>query len=213
MFVTKLLRDKKGQCHSLPLLYLILAEALHVKAWLAYSPEHAYIKTQDAQGTWFNFETTNGHYSTDTWLLGSAYVKAEAMKNKIYLDTLSKRETVAACLVDLAMGYKEKFGFDAFILEAVNKALEYSPRNIYALQLKADYQTYLFRYVVKQLNYPPKSELYRYPKAYELFKIAGDLHNLIDQLGYEEMPQTMYESWLQSFEREKNKQTIQVIKP
>jgi hypothetical protein len=41
MFVTKLLGSRQGQCHSMPLLYLILAEDLGIDARLTYSPGRA----------------------------------------------------------------------------------------------------------------------------------------------------------------------------
>ncbi|MCB6089733.1 hypothetical protein LIT77_13560, partial [Flavobacterium psychrophilum] len=44
MFVTKLLKTGTGQCHSLPLLYLTLAEEIGATAYLALAPKHSYIK-------------------------------------------------------------------------------------------------------------------------------------------------------------------------
>ena len=213
MFVTKLLRDKKGQCHSMPLLYLIFAEALGVKAWLSFSPQHSYIKTQDDKGNWYNFETTNGHYSTDSWLLSSGYVKTEAMRNKIFMDTLSQKETVAACLFDLANTYVRQFGFDKFILQCADKIMEHSPKNVFALQLKSDYYTYLFQYVAQQLGFPPKEQIPQYPQAYALMQKMYEQYRLVEQTGYENMPEDMYQAWLQSFEKERGKQPTKIIKP
>ena len=211
--VSKLLAEKKGQCHSLPLLYLIFAEALDVKAWLSYSPQHSYIKLQDGRGVWYNFETTNGHYSTDSWVLSSGYVKAEALKSKIYMDTLSKRETIAACLVDMANYYTKRFDNAPFVLACLNKALEYCPKNIVALQLKADYYTTLFQYVALQLGYPPKEMLHLFPEANSIFKKYNELYVLIDKSGYQDMPENVYQDWLKSFENQKAQQPIKVIKP
>ena len=50
LFVSKLILSKSGQCHSLPLLYLLLTEQLDAKAYLAFSPSHTYIKFQDEKG-------------------------------------------------------------------------------------------------------------------------------------------------------------------
>ena len=170
MFVTKLLSDKSGQCHSLPLLYLMLANELDIKAWMSYSPQHSYVKLQGDKGIWYNYETTNGNYSADSWVLSSGLVKSEALKSGIYMDTLTRRETIATTLADLAKGYAIKFGFDKFVLDCVNKALEYHPNNVYALQIKADYYTFLFHYVRKQLNYPPKERIHLYPKANDILQ-------------------------------------------
>src|SRR5690606_22632601 len=43
MFVSKLLETGKGQCNSLPRLYLILAEEIGAEAFLSLSPNHSYI--------------------------------------------------------------------------------------------------------------------------------------------------------------------------
>ena len=46
MFVTKLLSTQKGNCHSLPYLYKILADELAAKCWLSFAPNHIYIKNR-----------------------------------------------------------------------------------------------------------------------------------------------------------------------
>ena len=206
MFVTKLMQTNTGQCHSMPLLYLILAEELQIEAYLALSPAHSYIKLKDGMGNWFNLELTNGHYSTDIWLLSSGYVKAEAVKNGLYMRPLSKKETIAHCLIDLVMGYIHKYGYDAFVLQCVEKALEYSPKHISALQLRANYHTYLFEYIAKQLGTPPVNVLPAYPKAYTMYKHVCSLHQHLNNLGYEYIPEEIYEKWLQSLEEKKHLQ-------
>ena len=212
-FVTKLMGNGKGQCHSMPLLYLILAEELGIEAWLSYSPSHTYIKVDDGKGNLLNYETTNGYYTTDVWVQSSGYIKSEALRSGIYMDTIAKREVVAACLADMAKGYAIKYGFDKFVLDCVDKALEYSPNNIYALQIKSDYQTSLFFYVIEQLGRPPVERLSEFPKAYELFLKMHKVYGQIDGIGFEEMPQEEYEKWLKSFETERGNQLKEIIRP
>lgn len=212
-FVTKLLAEKTGQCHSLPLLFLILAEALDVKAWLAYSPQHSYIKLQDKKGAWYNYETTNGHYSSDSWILSSGYINANTLKNHVFMDTLSTRQTIAACLVDLANASIHKCGYNKFALTAAEKALVYHPSNIQALQIKADYYTHLFDFVVQQLHYPPISLLSAYPQAEALYKKMHAQYAVVDKTGYQQIHETVYQDWLKSFDIEKQKQPVKVIRP
>lgn len=212
-FVTKLMGSGKGQCHSMPLLYLILAEEIGVEAWLSYSPSHTYIKVDDGKGNILNYEATNGHYTTDVFVQSSGYIKAEALRNGIYMDTMSKREVIAACLADMAKGYAIKYGFDNFVLNCLEKSLEYSPNNVYALQLKSDYQTSLFFYVIDQLGRPPVERLPEFPKAYELFLKMHEVYGQIDGIGFEEMPQDAYERWLKSFETERSSQPKEIIRP
>lgn len=44
MFVSKLLKTRKGNCHSLPYLYKILADQFNIPCQLAFAPNHIYIK-------------------------------------------------------------------------------------------------------------------------------------------------------------------------
>jgi hypothetical protein len=203
----------KGQCHSMPLLYLILAEEIGVKAWLSYSPSHTYIKVDDGKGNMLNYETTNGYYTTDVFVQSSGYVKAEAVRSGIYMATMSRKEVIAACLADMAKGYAIKYGFDNFVINCIEKSLEYSPNNVYALQSKSDYQTSLFFYVIDQLGRPPVEQLPEFPKAYGLFLKMHEIYGQIDGLGFEEMPQDAYERWLKSFDTEKGKQPKEIIRP
>ena len=46
MFVTKLLASHKGNCHSLPYLYKILADELGASCWITLAPNHAYISNR-----------------------------------------------------------------------------------------------------------------------------------------------------------------------
>jgi hypothetical protein len=213
MFVTKLMRTRKGQCRSMPLLYLILAEELGVKAWLSYSPSHTYIRLQDDKKTWFNLELTNGHYSADSWILSSGFIKSEALKNQLYMDTLSKKELIAGTLNELSRGYIKKFGYDRFILQNAETVLKYHSNNVFALQMKSNWATKRADYVGFQLNYPSKEKLYMYPKAIEILQERNKIYQYIDQIGFEIMPEERYKEWLKSFDKEKAKQPIQIIRP
>ena len=85
MFVTKLLQTNSGQCHSLPLLYLCIAEQLHAKAYLSLAPNHSFIQYFDSKGERKNFETTNGNLVNIIWLMQSNAISSIALKNKTYL--------------------------------------------------------------------------------------------------------------------------------
>lgn len=211
MFVTKLLLTNSGQCHSLPLLYLILAEQMQTEAWLAFSPSHTYVKIKDNNGTFHNIELTNGMFTTEAWIVGSGFVKSEAIRNRIYLDTLSKNQTMANMFVDLATGYTAKFGYDNFVLQCIDTSLKYYPNNINALKVKANYYTVLFNYVGKQLiaKGVTKEELKEYPEAINILQKRNSIYQKIDEMGYTEMPKDAYRDWLQSLEEERLKQEHQ----
>ena len=105
-FVTKLLTSHKGNCHSLPIFYKLIAEEMGEKAWLSLAPNHFYIKLRNKQSGWYNTELTSGNFPSDVWMKSSGYIHLDAIVNGIYMDTLSTRNSVALCLVDLAQGYQ-----------------------------------------------------------------------------------------------------------
>lgn len=209
MFVTKLLTSKSGQCHSLPLLYCILSDELKSDATIAYSPQHSYVKFKDDKGRWCNLELTNGKITSDAWILGSGYIKSEAVKNNIYMHPLTPQEVIASCLFDLAQGYSIKFGFDKFSLDCLNKVLEYQPNNINALMCKADYYTSLFNYVAQQQGRPTLVQLQKDPKAMQIYTKRNQLYEKLDNIGYSEMPAEAYQNWLSSVNDEKGKREHQ----
>lgn len=211
MFVTKLMATGSGQCHSMPLLYLILAEETNTEAYLAFSPSHSYVKFKDKKDTWYNLELTNGRFVSDAWIIGSGYIKAEAVKSKAYMTAISKKETIATLLVDLAKGYIGKYGYDEFVYQCLQASLKYYPDNLYALQTLSDYNTMTAKYVTNQIN-DVKSieELYaKYPKAKEVLEKMYALYDKIDRSGFQQMPDKAYQEWLNSVNEEKNKREDQ----
>lgn len=208
MFIEKALATNSGQCHSLPLLYLMLAEEIGAMAQLAYSPNHSYVKFKDDNGKWHNVELTNGMMTTDAFILQSGYMKAEALQSQIYMQPLTKEQLLSNALFDLAKGYAVKYCYDSFVEQVINKALELDPNNINAQLLKSDYRTMRFMYVQKQLGVSPEN-IYKFPKANQLLNDMYAQYTTVNNLGFEEMPAEAYEQWLGSLQNAKQKQESQ----
>lgn len=218
MFVTKLLKTGTGQCHSMPLLYLTLAEEINAEAFLSLAPEHSYIKFQDEiSKKVYSIELTNGMFSTPSFILNSGYIKAEALQNRMYMQNLSKQELLGYLYADLANGYIHKFGYDGFVEQVVYKALELDPKNVFAQMIKSNYDTKHFEYACSKVGINPrnKEELQRiknYPEIIQLLMKVNHQYKTIDDLGYEAMPAEVYERWLKSVNQEKNKQEDEKMK-
>ncbi|HHG84519.1 MAG TPA: hypothetical protein ENJ82_07210 [Bacteroidetes bacterium] len=199
MFVSKLLESGKGNCHSLPFLYKILADETGAKAWLSLSPNHIYIKARSKKDGWYNTELTSGYFPHDAWLMASGYVHLNAIRNGLYMDTLSKREAIATVLMDLAQGYQKKFGVGdgRFILRACDKVLEVDSTFVNALLLRAETQRkllfgrYGLRYDLAEISDSLRAD----PALESLRGQYEELH----RLGYRRMPDAMYLDWLSSF--------------
>ena len=202
LFVSKLITTKSGQCKSIPLLFLLLVEELGGEAFLSFSPEHSFIKVKNGKGGFYNFELTNGKIMSDALMVASGYIKSEAIRNGIFLDTINQKQVVAQCLVDLANIYRRRFGESEFVLKCANKSLEYFPNNIHGLMLKSNYHTRLFNYMLKSCNAENEEELKKCPKTYKQFQLMHKMYALIDGVGYEPIPEDVYMSWLNEMEKQ-----------
>ena len=206
LFVSKLLATHSGQCHSLPLLYLILCETTGTEACLAFSPEHSYIKFKDSRNNWYNLELTQGRMVTDAFIIGSGFITTEAIKHGIYMKPQNRKQVIAHCLSDLASGYIHKYGYDKFAIQCADSVLKYAPENISALITKSNYYTFCFEYVVNQVGRPPKEVLKtHFPKVYELMENRNNFYRKMDEMGFKEIPKDAYEHWLRSVNEEKMK--------
>lgn len=218
MFVTKLLKTNSGQCHSMPLLYLILAEAIDAEPYLALSPNHSYIKFEDEKGKWYNLELTNGMFTVSSFILNNGFITAEAIQNKLYMQNLSKKEMLSQFYTDLASGYLHKFGYDDFVEKVANKALELNPNSINANMVKSNYNEARLKYVVRKLGINTQTQegrekILNYPEAVEILREMHAQYSIIDDSGFQQMPADAYEKWLGSLkEAEKKEESEKLAK-
>lgn len=208
MFVTKLLDTKQGNCHSMPYLYKILANEIGANAHISVAPNHFYIKHKNKANGWYNTELTSGIFPVDAWLMASGYIHLDAIVNKLYMEALTDKQTMALCLIDLAKGHQKKFGIMAdnnFILKCSNTALKYYPNYINALLLKAETKKKLFENIMIENNAKYPADIFNIPKAKILFAEMTKLYTKIHELGYRKMPEEMYLNWLVSLKEERSK--------
>jgi hypothetical protein len=190
-FVSKLLKTKKGNCHSLPYLYKILCEELGVSAHLALAPNHLYIKHKSEKTGWYNTELTSASFPIDAWLMASGYIRLPAIQHKTYMDTLSMQQSIALCLTDLANGYMKKYPFanNDFVLKCTSVVRKYYPHCINALLLESETYGKQYQYLLK----------YGKEKSVEGQNIMNSLKQVlkkIHDIGYRRMPPKMYFDWL-----------------
>lgn len=207
MFVSNLLMTHKGNCHSLPFLYKILAEEMNVNAHLALAPNHFYIKSKCKRGGWYNTELTSATFPIDAWIMASGYISVQAVQNRLYMDTLSLKQSLAICLTDLAQGYNKRFGVDAnlnFTLKCTELALKYYPNYVNALLFRAETLKLKFDKFAKLHEHDNNSENTK-KDANMIFEEMEAAYVNIHQLGYRTMPKEMYLQWLMELNQEKNK--------
>jgi hypothetical protein len=129
--------------------------------------------------------------------MASGYVTVEAIQNGIYMDTLSNQESIALCMLDLAKGYEHKTRdyYDGFIIKCCDLSLQFFPKNVQAMLLKAETLKRIYERQVKVKN----------PGRKATYQEMEDLYVKLFNLGYREMPEKMYMDWLQSVVKERNK--------
>jgi RHS repeat-associated protein len=197
MFVVKLLSTRTGNCHSLPVLYKILADELGAEAWLSITPNHTYIKQWNDKTGWYNTELTSGRFPYDAEIKNNSYIKHEAIVAGVYMDTLTDKENISYAITDLAQGYIKKFGYDEVQTPVrwLETALVYYPDYPNAIILKSEllkkaYESTMAGKGEKNLLKPKDAESKK--KFEELEKSYFSVH----QIGYRRMPKEMYLNWL-----------------
>ncbi len=211
MFVSKLIATNSGQCHSMPLLYLMIAQQLKAKAWLSISPQHSFIQFPDDNGNLLFYETTNGNIVSAQWMIQSGYINATAIKNKTFLDTFSQKRLWVYCLSDLLMGYMDKFGYDDFAAQMRKKIEQLEPKNLTALIIDENEITKRTMRMIRAAGVKGVDDLPNHPNEYAAYKEMHAAYAMIDGTGYQDMPKEAYERWLKTIEDEKKKQENQEI--
>lgn len=199
-FVSKLLRTGTGQCHSMPLLYKLLADQLGVKAYISMAPNHSFIQVKDRTGRLYRYEATNGHFVSDAFHMTSGYIKAGALKNGAYLDTLTLKQTLASEMLDLALGYEHYYGFDAFVEKCAGLGLKYYPQGMQGHIMAYDAALVRFNRAANKAAPPSFAAAMQIPELKSLWGEVERRKRTLDELGFEEMPKAQYNKWLQSLE-------------
>jgi hypothetical protein len=205
-FVSKLLRTGAGQCHSMPLLYKLLADQLGVKAYLSMAPNHSYIQVMGPDGQLHSYETTNGHFTTDAFYMTSGYVKTAALKSRAYLDTLTLRQTLAYQVTDLAQGYAYYYGEDAFTEKCAKLALQHYPQSVQAHIIVHNAALTQFARAYKAAGSPTKEQAMQLPTLKPLWADVVRSNQALAAIGYEEIPSEQYTRWLKSAQSEQHRQ-------
>ncbi|MEA3064072.1 MAG: hypothetical protein QOJ27_507, partial [Sphingomonadales bacterium] len=90
-------RTRKGNCVSMPVLFMIVADRMGLNVRLAAAPLHLFVRYTDPDRIDHDLEATSGgHEARDVWYRQNLPMSDRAIQSGIYMRTLSRRETVAA---------------------------------------------------------------------------------------------------------------------
>jgi regulator of sirC expression with transglutaminase-like and TPR domain len=129
-------RTRKGNCVSMPILFLIVADRLGLNVHLAMAPLHLFVRYTDPAGVDHNLEATSGgHEARNDWYRTNLPMTDQAIRSGAYMRTLSKRETIAAMattVMDFLLG-ERRYQEAVDVADAIIAA---NPRDAYTFAKK-----------------------------------------------------------------------------
>lgn len=131
------LATQKGNCISMPFLFIVLGQRLGIDVTASTAPSHVFVKyTDSTTGITYNLETTSGaNPSRDAWYQETMKVTDAAIKNGIYLSKLSKQETLAVMATVLAENYFQQQEYEKAMMIS-DVILKYYNRDVSIMIMK-----------------------------------------------------------------------------
>ncbi|WP_158601682.1 transglutaminase family protein [Solilutibacter pythonis] len=132
------LATRKGNCVSMPTLFVILGQRLGLTVALATAPNHLLVKfADDEQQMWLNIEATAGGFKYDSSYQRETGITETALNNGLYLRPLLPHEGVGAIAGTLMEHYGEKKDADA-LMAVADLALAANSKDPVAMIWKAN---------------------------------------------------------------------------
>ena len=138
-FISHYLETRLGNCVSMPMLVLILGKRLGLDISLSIAPRHFFVRLKD-EGHFYNFEATAGGLKADSSYVKELMITPQALKNGIYLQSLTKKQTVAVMLTELAIHYSKGMLNSDFnkAFELTGLMLKHDPKSIKAMLIRGN---------------------------------------------------------------------------
>ncbi|MEM9028443.1 MAG: transglutaminase family protein [Pseudomonadota bacterium] len=139
------LDTRKGNCISMPFLFLVLAERIGLKVAAALAPLHVFVRYTDETGRTFNLESTSGAgFTRDLWYRKHLPMTDQAIANGLYLRSLSRRETAAAMAM-IVVEHLIRHGRYTDAIATADAVLRVFPQLAYALVKRGTAYGHLIR--------------------------------------------------------------------
>lgn len=130
------IRTRKGNCVSMPTLFLIVADRMGLNVHLATAPLHMFVRYTDQAGAVSNLEATSGGYAArDAWYREKTLITDRAIESGAYMRTLSKRETVAELATTVMDALIDQRRFQEAV-DVADAILKVNPRETYVMAKK-----------------------------------------------------------------------------
>ncbi len=170
--LSRYIATRKGNCVSMPSLFVALGEKLGLQVTLSTAPEHLFVKWTDrATGQTWNLETTSGAgFTREEHYRKILPMSDAAMANGVYLKALSRQEVLAALSTNL-LSYLLQTGRYEDAIATADVLLSVWPADVQAMIGKGSaYYKLLERDFIRR--YPRESDIPRdkLPEAQHLHR-------------------------------------------
>lgn len=196
------LATRRGNCISMPLLFIILGQKLGIDVTAATAPNHLYVKYRDSGGELYNLEATSGAgFTRDAWLRQQFAMSNESLASGVYMRALTRKETVGAILDTLLESY-DKRGMQQRRIEMAQLALQFNPKNVIAILHQ--HQAYLALWRQEFVTLYPELRGIPEEKRPRLLELQGHLKALYERayaLGWRPLNQAADDRYRQSIKR------------
>ncbi len=205
------LASKKGNCVSMPFLFIILGQRLGLDVTAATAPLHVLAKVKDeATGAWYNVEPTSGaHPTRDIWYRSQMPMTDQAIASGVYLQPLTKKETVALMTETLAEHYFDQQEFEKTITIS-DLVLKYYPKDVSSMIRKSNaYYDLASKYYVGKYRSP--DEISDRAKGHYQYLLQNNRlwGAKAEALGWREPSKEEDEKYLQRIKQARQGQTVQ----
>ncbi len=131
------LASRKGNCVSMPLLFIVLGQRLGLNVTASTAPTHILVKFKSDEFGWINLEATSGAKpARDAWIRQQMPMTDQALADGVYLQPLTKKETVAEMAVVIAENYLQRQEYEQSIA-VTDVVLHFYPKAVDTMILKA----------------------------------------------------------------------------
>jgi regulator of sirC expression with transglutaminase-like and TPR domain len=152
------LETHKGQCVSMPILFLVLAQRIGLDASLALAPNHELVMLRGDDGQWMYLETTGTGAPTKLETYRRQMPLPQALLDQgIYMRPLTKKEAVAS-MVEEVLGLYDTTGRHEQLIAMADLLLSYFPKNVGFLL----FESYAYEDIVRRdfmAKYPTSRDI------------------------------------------------------
>lgn len=122
------LATRKGNCVSMPILFVIIGQKLGIDVTLSSAPEHYFVKYRDETGMYTNAEVTHdAGPKADASYIRDFEISPVAIKNGLYLRPMTQRENVVQIIGTLTEHYSQTKNI-AKLHPTIDLLMRYDPR-------------------------------------------------------------------------------------